>query len=255
MQKINKSIVILNAGLLFLLLEFISYSRFWLFGFVSAFFIIFILSFWQINKRKLDKNFLNIFLSPFIFVLGAVLFFIFLVPQIAVFKHIYIILVSGLLFLYLHNLNDLFLKPDIYKRFTLENLSSHFNLLSVFLLFSSFYTFMFFPAIIFYLTQVLVILITLILLQQNFWANKIIDKKKRFFMASITLLMTELYLVLGYLPTGFYVNGIILTVVYYLLVEIARMSLLKELNAKDLRRKIIISFLALALIFITSRWN
>jgi len=255
MQKLHKYIVWFDVLLLFFTLEIISTYKTLVVWLVPAFLLVFALSFWQINGRHLDKKFWNMFLSPAIFVMGAILFYIFLVPQVTWFVHFYILLISGLLFHFLYNLNELYLRPDIYRRFTLENLSSHFNLLSVFLFFSSFYTFMFFPPIVFWSTEILVILITMALIYQNFWASKIIDIKKQFFIIIIALILAEIYLVLAFLPTGFYVNGIILTVVYYILAEISRTHLLGELTQKMIKKKIIIFVFVLILIFITTRWN
>jgi hypothetical protein len=255
MQRLHKFIVWFDTLLLLALLEIAGHSWKLFFWLIPVFFIVFVLSFWQINGRHLNKKFWNIFISPASFISSAVLFFIFLVPQTVGLRHLYIFLVGGLLFFFLHNLNELYTRPDIYRRFTLENLSSHFNLLSVFLFFSSFYTFMFFPPIAFWLTEILVIAIGGILMYQNFWANKIIDPKKRFFIMIIALILAELYLVLAFLPTGFYVNGIILTVVYYILSEISRVYLLGELTTKIIMQRVFIACFVLILIFITTRWS
>ncbi|MFA7662802.1 MAG: hypothetical protein WCX88_02695, partial [Patescibacteria group bacterium] len=104
---------------------------------------------------------------------------------------------------------------------------------------------MFFPSIVFWLTEIFVIAIVSLLMYQNFWANKIIDPKKRFFIVISALVMAELYLVLAFLPTGFYVNGIILTVVYYLLAEISRLYLLEKLTSRIINKMVVISGLVL----------
>lgn len=255
MQKLYKTIVWFEVAIFLLTLELISYYHYLIPWLVPLFFVVFLLGLWWLNGKRLNKRFFNTMISPFLFVLGAVLFYIFLVPQVNWFKHLYIIFVSGLLLVFLYNLNELLFRPSIRRLFALENLSSHFNLLAVFLLFSSFYTFMFFPTLIFWLTEVLVIVVVILLMYHNFWSNKIVDPKRRFFILVTALVMAQTYLVLSFLPTGFYVNGIILTVLYYLMSEISRVYLLEKLTAKFVRTKLVISVVILVLIFLTTRWS
>ncbi len=244
-----------NALLLVLTLELSSYNYRWLYALVPMTLAVIVLSLWEFNGRHFGKDWLRLSISPLLFPIGAILFFIFLVPRVPFFLHGYVAIVALLTVLYYKNIHDIADGPQIYRPYALENPASHFNLISIFLLCSSFYNFVFFSTAIFWLVEALLALIVIGLLYQSFWANRVLNKRNALFIFVAALIMAEAFLAVSFMPLGFYVSGLILTLIYYFLAEATRAHLLDRAAKRNFRRELIIVAVVLLVVLLTARWS
>ena len=79
---------------------------------------------------------------------------------------------------------------------------------------------------------------------KNGWAYVII----------ITLATVEIFWAVSFLPTSIYVNGMVVVISYYLLAGLARNWLLGIRGRKVVKRYLLISFVALAIVLLTAKW-
>jgi len=244
-----------NAILLALTLELAVYRGEWVYILAPMALAVVILSVWQFNEHKFNRDFWRLGISPILFFIGVILFFVFLVPNTPLLMHSYVILMSLLTAFYYKNIHDIAGGPQIYRPYALENLASHFNLLTIFLFSASFYNFVFFSGPIFWVIEAMLALIIIGLLHQTFWASRILNRRNSMFIFVIALIMAEVFLIVSYLPTGFYVSGLILTLIYYFLSETTRNYLLDKTNRRNYRREMIIAGAVLIIVLLTARWH
>lgn len=244
-----------NGILLALTLELSSIKSEWIYVLTPMALVVVFLSLWEFNEGKINKDFWRLGISPFLFFVGVILFFVFLVPHSPLFLQTYVVVMSLLTVFYYKNVYEIAVGPQIYRPYALENWASHFNLISIFLFSSSFYNFVFFSGPIFWVVEALLALIVVGLLHQTFWASRILTRRNSMFIFIIALIMAETFLIVSYLPTGFYVSGLLLTLIYYFLTETARNYLLDKNNRRNYRRELIIAGFILIVTLLTARWH
>lgn len=99
-------------------------------------------------------------------------------------------------------------------------------------------------------------LIISLFLFQFFWINKIPEKRAWFFALILGLIFAEIFFIINLLPTSFYVNGLILTLVYFNIKNTSQRYLLNDLVVKrDIVKYLIINILILALILGTAQYH
>jgi len=68
------------------------------------------------------------------------------------------------------------------------------------------------------------------------------------------LVMVELAWSISFLPFNYIVAGLILSICYYILINLIRNYLLGELNSKKVRIYLIIGLIGIVFALLTSRW-
>lgn len=224
----------------------------WFYWLVPVLSLLLILIVWQLSNRRFPQ-FLNFLISPLIFLESGILAIIFLdnnliryalIAGLSIFLGIYL----KIIFLY-H-----FSRPK-YPVHSLENISSYLNLISLFLISSSFFGLAIFLSLPLWLLVLSLILISGLLTYQLFFVSDITFSKSIFYILISSLILAELFWVVSFLPTSIYVNGLILTLIYYLLTGLSRNWLLDIKEPKVVRRYLIISSLCLVLILLTAKWS
>jgi hypothetical protein len=212
-----------------------------------------------------NKNFWYFLITPFLFFISNVLFFI-LLEESFFLKCV----VAGLFvllqwFIY-KNIFFLFKKPEKYQPNSIRNIFNFINLISIFFFTSSFYALIIFVGAPVWLLSIFLFLIIFLILFQFFWINKISEKKARFFTLIFGLIFIEIFLIVSFLPTSFYVNGLILTLIYFNIKNISKKYLLNvfysessgkpliEIIQRATVRYLIINILALVLILGTAQY-
>ncbi len=169
-------------------------------------------------------------------------------------RHIVIVIFVLILMLYLENIFLYFHRPIKYKPFSLENLSAFLIILVFFLTAINLNAFYIFLSLPLWLISLILLTITCLLLCQAFWINKIKNNFKFVYLIIINIIILELFWALAFLPTNFYVNGIILTILFYFIWGIFKIKLVSKLEKKNIWRYLIISSILLILVIITSPW-
>ena len=74
------------------------------------------------------------------------------------------------------------------------------------------------------------------------------------FSVMITWLIVQMAVVFTFLPLNYNVSALSVGIVYYLLINLARLYLQKALPAKKVKLYLILSYAGLAILLITARW-
>lgn len=146
-------------------------------------------------------------------------------------------------------------QPARYQPYTLENMFSYMNHLTVFgaavaangtLVLLGVSRWFLLPAIL---------AITMGLAWQTLWVQKNTWRATRWHLAVLGLLLGQAFLVLSFLPTGIFVNGLLLTIGFYFLVNLFRHALQGRLDRTVWRRYGLIASTVVLLALATARWT
>jgi ABC-type multidrug transport system permease subunit len=86
------------------------------------------------------------------------------------------------------------------------------------------------------------------------WASHVDSVKARPYALSAAILITELFAVISFLPTGFYTNAAFLALSVYVLLGLSREDVLHKLSKEVLRRYVILFCVLTLAIALTSQW-
>ncbi|HUT22101.1 MAG TPA: hypothetical protein VMX18_01680 [Candidatus Bipolaricaulota bacterium] len=252
MFLINKLAQFLTSIMLVLTIEIIMLNEnlLWIFGSLSAVLVFFALL--MFNRWKLRPGFWGLVISPLIYVISSISFSLFLNKGWTL--HLFAVFSGIVLFLYLGRILDFKFYPARYQPYSLENFSWYLNILTVFLFCSFVYAMVVFLKINSLFLALTVLLVSCLLTYQLFWVNKIKFSDGRIFVFSISFILVELFGALYYLPTSYFVNGLVMTIAFYLMTGLARFFLLGSLDKKRIINFVIISAVCFAVILLTAQW-
>ena len=216
-------------------------------------FLIVILSTWQLIGRKFfQRKFWQNLITPILFLASGLVFLSFL--ESAWLKQFIILILAISIWLFLFVIFFRFNLRSKYQVHSLENISSHLNLLTIFFCSSGFYgllIFLGFPLrFLVFGFGVVCFLLTI----QLIWDSDTTLAKDYPYLIVITLIITEMFLVVSFLPTSVYVNGFIVTISYYLIGGLSRNWLLGNKERKVVSRYLITSVITLIIILATAKW-
>lgn len=251
---VNRFIPFLCSLLIFASYEIFFKRPFWIYWLFPILIVAVASLIWKLIGKGLKTVIArwNFLIVPLFLMTGGLFFILFLEHQII--RHFLVFLVAVLLWLYSEAIFIYIYQHEKYQVNSLENISSYINLISALFFYSGFFGLLIFLNISIWLVVLLVLLVTVFLSYQTMWVNKIIFGKSLLYILIIGLVLCELAWVLSFLPINFYVSGVFLSVIYYLLSGISRFHLLGTLDVKVIRRHLIISLIMLILILGTTRW-
>ncbi len=254
MKLLNKIIPFLTSFSIIVLLEIlIKYPKsIYLVVIISSLLIVF--SVYQITGRILFKNgnFLNLVTTPLFLFAGSFIFMIFLENVIA--RQFVIILLSVLIFAVLQSTTLKFNFRPKYQPHSLENIIDHANLLSLFLISCSLFSLSIFLAVPLYILIISFVVFIILIASQLLWFSETSIRSSWPYLFVIIILMLETFIVVSFLPTSIYVNGMILTLSYYLLGGILKNWLLGIRENKVIKRYLFASAISLIIILATAKW-
>jgi hypothetical protein len=86
------------------------------------------------------------------------------------------------------------------------------------------------------------------------WSEKLSPKRYWLLPLSVSIIAAELFWALHYLPSSYLVNGLLLTVILYVAVNMGRFSLKRELTTPMIRRYLLIGLFVIVLTVVSARW-
>lgn len=196
---------------------------------------------------------INLILTPTLLLAGTLICFSF-IGQL-VFKQILIFLSAFLAAFYLENLYTFLYRTSLYQVSSLGRLTEYINLLTAFLLFSSLYSFKIFMNWPIYPLILTALIVNFILVFEILRINKIILGHCVLYAAIGSLILSEALWVISFLPNGFYVGGLAVTIFYYAFVNLALQYLQNKWNGRAHLKYVLISVLSLILIYVTATWS
>ena len=97
--------------------------------------------------------------------------------------------------------------------------------------------------------------VSVILVIQTMLTAKVAVRQHWGLALGFTVIMVELFAVAVILPTTYFVSGLLLTIPYYVMTNIARHSFANSLTQQVIRRYAIVGFLTLAMTMLTAPWS
>jgi hypothetical protein len=226
-------------------------TSWWVFFLISL--ILLLVTIWEFAKRKLNKRFFNFLIAPLIFFLSSFSFLLFV--ENALVYRIAAIGSAFLLFLFLDQVLNYFYFSFKYQPYTLESFSFYTNIFAVFFLSTSLFSALIFLHYNRFLIAAIGLLFIGLMAYQIFWVNKISWAKSHLFVFIIPLCLTELFLAISYLPTSFFVNAFLISILFYLMIGLSRQFLLETINRKNVIYYLSISAAAIVAILATAQWS
>lgn len=211
------------------------------------------LAVWQLAGRKFkETRFWLLVLTPLCFALGGSLFLSFLQGRFI--KHFFALFLALALGIFLEVIYSKFHNRIKYQPHSLENISFNLNIITVFFIASGFFSLITFLGFSFLFFWLLFIVIILLLNYQIIWLAGSRFSIGGWYLFIITLIMAEVFWAVNFLPTSIYVNGLLLTISYYLLAGLSRNWLLDIKEFKVVKRYLFTSLIILVIILITAKW-
>ncbi len=191
-------------------------------------------------------------LTPFFILATSLFFFLFLSADIA---RIALAVFTTLgIWLYLENLFTFYHLPGSYQAYALEYVSLTLYIASVFFFASGAYGAQLFLLLPFWVPALAVFWVMLFTSISVFWVSKVNIETSIKYALSGAICLTELYVVLSFLPTGFVTNATAFAVMYYVFLGLARAHVLDKLTKPVLIRYAGIGMIFLLLLFMTTTW-
>jgi hypothetical protein len=203
---------------------------------------------WQVRTFQ----FWHLLGTPMLFLFSSFGLF-FLLESFSV-KIVLTISVLLLLLLFVEHVFSFIHLPVKYQPFTLEYLSQVLHVLSVFFLATIGFGLRLFLQAPLWLLSLAFFLVLAFIMYGTLWAGKVDSLKARPYAFATALLITELFAVLSFLPTGFYTNAAFLALGVYVLLGLSRADALHTLSKEVLRRYLTLFIVLGATIALTSQW-
>ena len=233
-------------------LEYVRLNKTWAWWFLGLAVVLLFLTIFDFTKKTFNRRFFNFLITPLIFsisVFGSLLFVF-----VDLYYHL-IVLGSGIfIYLFLEQILNYFYFAVRYQPYTLEYFSFYWNMLAVMAFSSCLFGFYILYQFNVYLLAGIYLALIFLVTKEIFWVNKIEWNKYALFCVAIPLIMFELFVVFSYLPSSYYVNAIILTVIYYVLIGLSKLFLQEKLNSKNLLSHLIVGGVSMLVVLFTAQW-
>ncbi|MFC1788126.1 hypothetical protein ACFLZY_02820 [Patescibacteria group bacterium] len=197
-------------------------------------------------------QFWNLLITPLLFIISGIGVFLFFENQperiaLTVLVPIFVFFFAEHVFAYIH-------LPTKYQAYAIEHLSLILSIVSIF-----------FVGIIGFGTRLLMITplyilvpifftVSLFVIYGTLWVSKVEHKQARPYALSLSVLVTELFMSMTFLPTGFYTNAAVLALCFYVLLGLTRAHFLNRLTRTVLKRYLILGAVLLVVIVGTAKW-
>lgn len=144
--------------------------------------------------------------------------------------------------------------PSQYQPFSIEYLSLLLNILTVFFLSSLAYGAHLLIQTPLWLMAPIFFLISLFILYGTLFVSKADGVRARPYALAGSILTTEFFITLAFLPSGLYTNAALITLFFYLFLGLTRASVHHKLSASVVRRYVVTAVILLVVILFSTDW-
>lgn len=233
---------------LYLFWKIITYfPKFFYLVFIAAFIFLAIFLF-KLKKEHSSKLFLFSFSSFFLLIASAYLFLSLLPP---VLLSVFWIIIIWRLYHQLREFDKYLYKKEKENHLSVLTVNS---MITVFFLSSSFFAMQSFLALSVWPLIIIFSLIIFLLINCLAFFYQWIRKDNYWLWLLFTLLITELALILSFLPLLYYILGVIMSILFYTAFNFFRFYFQKSLSKKKIRNYAYFIFISLSLILLSARW-
>ena len=205
------------------------------------------------THRKLNINFFNFLISPFLFLLSGLLFLLFSDS----------FLIKEIIIIFLVITNSIFLRRLIflnyyryqYKNHSLSNISRIINVTTIFFFFSGLYNLHVFLRLPLWFLSILSFIVVALTIYQYFCITKITTAGKKSFIYLSSLVLVELFIVIHWLPFAPFVKALLMTSSYYFIINLSKHYLAGTLVRQAYLRYSLIVGLIWVITLLTARWT
>lgn len=208
---------------------------------------------WQFSQAsEIDKRWWNFLILPAAMSSAVMAYSVFLGNKTV----IQLLFIFNLVFLYLYLRYSYYylLNPLAYEVFSIENISSYLNWLTLFLLASTVYGLQSFLSLPILWLVLIMMIATALLVYQIIWVNKIELKSGLPYILISCLILIELFWSVSFLPFNFNISGLILAICYYVIIGLVKNFLLLKLDAAKVKTYLLLGSISLFLVLLTAKW-
>ena len=208
---------------------------------------------WQLTNRQLLKlRFWNFVVTPVLLTAAGLTCYAFLEDRrlqmgLTILIGMFVWLFLEIVYFYIHD------RPH-YQPHALENISNHLNVLAVFFSVSGSLSSSIFLGLSPWIFVPIIALVSLLACYQSCWASELPFRQVYRYVLVVSLLMVEAFIVATLAPTSVYVGGVMVTIVYYCCIGIARNWLHGITEFTVARRYIGIGLTVLTLVLLSAKW-
>lgn len=200
-----------------------------------------------------DFEFINFLLPPLLLNLSSFIFIIFL-PRGSL-RHLVIISVAFFSFLFLRSIYLYFYRPEEYPKESLENISSYLVLITIYFVSAGLLGLIIFANFLLWQAVIIYLLINFLLAYRLFGVSQVKTETSWLFIFVLCLVMGEFFWTVNFLPLNFYVNGLLLTIVFYLFFSLSRRRFSDTLEERLIWYYLILSLIIFLIVLFTAEWR
>ncbi len=210
------------------------------------------LSIFEFSKRSLGERFRGLVVLPMLMLISSMGLLMFL--ENLYLTRAIVVLVAGWLFLCLEQILNYFFFNTKYQPYAIENLYWYGGLATIFLLNATAGAAVIFLHLSVYLVGLVLALIFFLVGWQLLISQKISWGKGWWFAVLIPIITWQLFVGLNYLPLGYFVISLLLTLAAYFMWGLARLFMLERWTRHAVSQYLIIGSIILILTLITAAW-
>ncbi|MFA5022486.1 MAG: hypothetical protein WC508_05415 [Patescibacteria group bacterium] len=211
-----------------------------------------VISIWQLTGLLKSKKFWRFSITPVFLFASGLLFFLFL--EGGAIKQIFVIILVFLVGIFLETIFLWFHLRPKYQPNALENISTHLNLIIIFFLATGFFSLILFLEAPLWLLVAIFAGVSAVLTYQLIWISGVNWSVGYPYISVITIVITEIFVAVSFLPTSVYFSALLVTISYYLMTGLTRNWLLEIREKRVVQRYLLISFGCLIIILATAKW-
>lgn len=166
------------------------------------------------------------------------------------------VIAAFFLYFYAEHLFGFVHLPVFYQPHALQNLTMVLQVLAMFFFVAGLHAFVLFvPFIPLIVLVILLIPYTCASIFLSLWMGKAPRDIQRRYAVGGTILFTELFIALSFLPSTFTTSAALLAICFYLFLGLTRAHVQAKLTRRLVRRYLGLSFLMLVLVIMSARWT
>lgn len=252
-MKLVRFIPLLAPLLAFLFSEIIYFWPKAIYMALTSVILMFFLASVALIKRSGNRDkWWNISILPMYFYIG-IMVFITMVPNKFIIQLLFLLNLFFQYF-YFRTVYNYLVKTEAYQDYSLENISSYGNFLGIYFISSAIYGLQSFLGASVWQVMLTMLLVVGLAIYQVFWANGINFKAGFFYILLLCLVLIEIAWTATFLPSSFYILGLLFSICYYMLIGLTRFYLLQKLDNKIIKLYLIYGFSSILVVLLTARW-
>jgi len=224
---------------------------FWILGAIILLFnFLFV---WLATHRRLDINFFNFLISPFLFMLSGLVFLLFSGNSLIKQAVILFMVVSATIFmryLVIYNYHR-----HNYPKHGLSSISRIINLTTIFFFYTGWFNLHGFLRVSLWFLALASTVVIVLVFYQFFNINKIKGRDNKYFIWVAALIFLELFYVLHWLPFLSYSKALLVVSAYYFIISLTKHYFAGSLEPQVYRRYSLVTGIIWILTLATSRWG